>query len=314
MKKSMRPKRGVILGAGGFIGINLAHALVADGYEVVCFDRQVSPQWPPQAKVLTGDFAAMPLDLLAALEDSVVFDLVSSCRPSQRTDQAADELMADVATTLRYLEQTCRCNIRWIFVSSGGTVYGPDVSCPTSEDAPTHPICSYGLVKLTIERYFDLYRRIHGTDYVIARVSNPYGPWQHPMRGQGVIAVLVYKALSRQKIEIWGDGENVRDYLYIDDTVAALIRLAEAGHTGEIYNVSSGYGTTINELTDMISAALGSRISAHYVAARISDVRTSILDNSKLCRHTGWNPKVGLPQGIRDTADWISEQQFIRQV
>ncbi len=313
MKKSMRRKRGVILGAGGFIGINLAHALAADGYEVVCFDRQASPQWPPQAKVLTGDFAAIPADLLVALEDSVVFDLVSSCRPSQRTDRAADELIADVATTLRYLEQTCGCNIRWVFVSSGGTVYGPDVSCPTTEDAATHPICSYGLVKLTIERYFDLYRRIHGTNYVIARVSNPYGPWQHPMRGQGVIAALVYKALSRQKIEIWGDGENVRDYLYIDDTVAALIRLAEAGHTGEIYNVSSGTGTTINELTDMIGSALGSRISAHYVAARISDVRTSILDNSKLRRHTGWKPEVGLPQGIRATADWISEQQFVRQ-
>lgn len=313
MKKSTRRKRGVILGAGGFIGINLAHTLAADGYEVMCFDRQASSQWPPQAKVLTGDFAAMPADLLAALEDSVVFDLVSSCRPSQRTDQAADELMADVAATLRYLEQTRGRRIRWVFVSSGGTVYGPDVSCPTTEDAPTHPICSYGLVKLTIERYFDLYRRIHGTDYVIARVSNPYGPWQHPMRGQGVIAALVYKALTRQKIEIWGDGENVRDYLYIDDTVAALIRLAEVGHTGEIYNVSSGAGTTINELTDMIGTALGSRISAHYVAARISDVRTSILDNSKLRRHTGWNPEVGLPQGIRATADWISEQQFVRQ-
>ena len=310
IKNSMRRKRGVILGAGGFIGINLAQALAADGYEVVCFDRQASPQWPKKAKVLTGDFAAMPEDLLAAMEDSVVFDLVSSCRPSHRTDQAADELMADVATTLRYLEKTCCFNIRWVFVSSGGTVYGPDVSCPTTEDAPTHPICSYGLIKLTIERYFDLYRRIHGTDYVIARVSNPYGPWQHPMRGQGVINALVYTALSGQKIEIWGDGENVRDYLYINDTVSALIRLAEAGHTGEIYNVSSAYGTTINQLTNMIGNALGRMISAHYLEARISDVRTSILDNSKLRRHTGWKPDVGLPKGIRATADWISEQEF----
>lgn len=313
MKNSTRPRRAVILGAGGFIGINLALALANDSYEVVCFDRQVSHHWPAQAKAVTGDFPALPEELLAELQDATVFDLVSSCRPSQHTDKAADEVFADVVTTLRYLEQTRGRNIRWVFVSSGGTAYGPDVSCPTTEDAPTHPICSYGLVKLTIERYFDLYRRIHGTDYVIARVSNPYGPWQHPMRGQGVIAALVYKALSRQRIEIWGDGENVRDYLYIDDTVAALIRLAEAGHYGEIYNVSSGAGTTINELTDMIGAALGSRISAHYVAARVSDVRTSILDNSKLRRHTGWNPEVGLLQGIRATADWISEQQFVRQ-
>jgi UDP-glucose 4-epimerase len=313
MNKSKRPRRGVILGAGGFIGINLTSALAAEGYEVVCFDRHVSPHWPSQAKAVTGDFAAVPTKLLEELEDSIVFDLVSSCRPSQNTNQAADEVVADVAATLRYLEQTRGRNIRWIFVSSGGTVYGPAAASPTTEESPTQPICSYGLVKLTIEKYFDLYRKIHQTDYIVARVSNPYGPWQHPMKGQGIVAALVLKALTNQKIEIWGDGENIRDYLYIDDTISALITLAEFGRDGEIYNVSGGAGTSINELIGMIGAALGSHISANYVEARLTDVRKSVLDNSKLRVQTGWAPKVGLQEGILATSNWISEQKFVIQ-
>lgn len=310
MKDAMRPKRGVILGAGGFIGVNLAWALAALGYEVVCFGRHSSPQWPVQAKAVTGDFADLPAELLAELQDATVFDLVSSSRPSQHTSQAGVEVVADVAATLRYLELTRGRNIRWIFVSSGGTVYGPAVECPTTEEAATQPICSYGLVKLTIEKYFELYRKIHQTDYVVARVSNPYGPWQDPMQGQGVIAALVLKALTHQTIEIWGDGENIRDYLYIEDTIRAMIALAEAGRGGETYNVSSGSGTTINELIVMIEKVLGRRVSARYVAARISDVRVSILDNTKLRIHTGWTPTVGLKSGIEATARWIAGQNF----
>ena len=308
MRITTSHKRALILGAGGFIGINLAHALAKTDCEVVCFDRFLSSHWPSKVKHIVGEFPEMPPELLAALDDATVYHLVSSCRPSQHTETAADEVVADVVATLRYLEYTRARNIRWIFVSSGGTVYGPNVYCPTPEDAPTNPICSYGLVKLTLEKYFALYRKLHGIDFVVARVSNPYGPWQDPLRGQGVIAALIYKALAGQTVEIWGDGENVRDYLYIDDTTSALITLADAGRAGEIYNVSGGTGTTINELIGMIGNALGKTKCTNYVAARISDVRMSTLDNSKLRLHTGWAPKVGLQEGIRATAEWISRQ------
>ena len=308
MQRTTPHRRAVILGAGGFIGINLAHALAEDGCEVICFDRFQCPHWPHKAKFVVGEFAAVAQELLAVLDDATVYHLVSSCRPHQHTETAADEIVADVATTLRYLEHTRTRNIRWVFVSSGGTVYGPNVPCPTTEDAPTNPICSYGLVKLTLEKYFALYKKLHGTDFVVARVSNPYGPWQDPSRGQGVIAALIYKALAGQAVEIWGDGENVRDYLYIDDAVRGLMELARYGESGEIYNVSSGNGTTINELIEVIGHTLGIQINTNYVAARISDVRKSILDSNKLRQLTGWNLKFRLNDGIKATADWISAQ------
>lgn len=309
MRNAISHKRSVILGAGGFIGINLANALAARDHEVVCFDRFISPHWPQEAISITGEFSDLPPELLAALDDATVYHLVSSCRPSQHTEMAADEVIADVVTTLRYLESTRARSVRWLFVSSGGTVYGPDVPCPTTEEAPTYPICSYGLVKLTLEKYFALYGKLHGTDFVVARVSNPYGPWQDPSRGQGVIAALVYKALTGQAVEIWGDGENVRDYLYIDDTVRGLVELAKYGESGEVYNVSSGQGTSINEVIDVISQTLGLRLNTSYVAARKSDVRKSVLDNRKMRVQTGWAPAFQLQDGIRSTADWMSEQR-----
>lgn len=308
MQSATSHKRMVILGAGGFIGLNLAHALAAGACEVICFDRFQHPHWPQNARSITGDFANMPPELLAVLDDATVYHLVSSCRPSQNTATAADELVADVAPTLRYLELTRARNIRWVFVSSGGTVYGPNVPCPTTEDAPTNPICSYGLVKLTLEKYFTLYKRLHGTDFVVARVSNPYGPWQDPSRGQGIIAALIYKALTGQAVEIWGDGENVRDYIFIDDAVCGLMDLARHGTSGSVYNLSSGNGITINQLIKVIVHGLGMPLRTNYVAARVTDVRCSILDNMKLKNLTGWHPNVTVRDGFRKTADWISRQ------
>lgn len=308
MQSTTPHKRVVILGAGGFIGINLANALAAEDYEVICFDRFQCAHWPQKAKSITGEFANLPPELLTVLDDATVYHLVSSCRPSQTTETAADEVVADVAATLRYLEHTRTRNIRWVFVSSGGTVYGPNVPCPTTEDAPTNPICSYGLVKLTLEKYFAIYKKLHGTDFVVARVSNPYGPWQDPLRGQGVIAALIYKALTGQTVEIWGDGENVRDYLFIDDAVRGLIELARYGISGSIYNLSSGEGASINELIKVLGHAIGIQPNINYIAARISDVRRSILDSKKLRNLTGWQPKTRLEDGFKETAAWISHQ------
>jgi UDP-glucose 4-epimerase len=313
MQSSTPHSRAIILGAGGFIGINLANALALEGYEVICFNRSLCLHRPQNAKFITGDFESMPSDLLAIFDNAVVYHLISSCRPSQSTENAADELIADVATTLRYLEYTRTRNIRWVFVSSGGTVYGPDVSCPTTENDYTNPICPYGLVKLTLEKYLSLYKKIHGTDFVVARVSNPYGPWQNPLRDQGIIATVIYKALNHQPIDIWGDGKNVRDYLFIDDAVRGLLEIARYGKSGSTYNLSSGEGTTINELITILDHSLGLHPKTNYVSARITDVRRSILDSTKLQNLSGWRSKTPLEAGFKKTADWIYEYYLKKQ-
>lgn len=304
LSKRIPLEKVVILGAAGFIGVNLSHALIKLGYDVICFDRIESPEWPRDVQSVVGEFDSMPIELISKLDHAVVFHLISSCRPAADTVQAASEVDTDLITTIRYLE-ICkgRC-LRWVFVSSGGTIYGNADAALISEEAPTRPICSYGQVKLAIEQYFALYRRIHGTDYVVARLANPYGPLQRPMTGQGIIATLIYKTQLGESIEVWGDGENVRDYIYIEDAVAGLLAAAMA-EAGEVYNIGTGIGTSIKQLINTICTTLGVHASIVIKDSRAVDVRRNVLDASKLSCYSNWYPRIDLVTGINQTALWV---------
>lgn len=306
----MSHKKAVILGASGFIGINLAHALVRQGWQVVCFARTASPHWPAEVQQILGEFADLPAALLEQLNQAVVYHLISSGRPSTRTASAAQEVTIDLGTTLRYFEHCRTRDLRWVYVSSGGTVYGHTEDALLSESAPTHPICSYGVVKLAIEQYLSLYRKLHGIDYVVVRLANPYGAWQRPLTGQGLVATLIYKALKGEPIEVWGSGENVRDYIYIDDAVAGLMAAADHGQAGEIYNLSTGIGTSINQLIALIGATLKIQVGVRHAPARSVDVERNVLDSSKLLSASGWRSKTTLAAGVVETAAWLATHEF----
>lgn len=299
-------KKAVILGAGGFIGINLAHSLVAQGFDLVCFDRAISPHWPGKATAIIGDFASMPVELMRQLDHALVFHLISSCRPSSNTVQAADEVSRDLVTTIRYLEETRTRVLRWVFLSSGGTVYGHNNHEQISESSPTAPICSYGVIKLAIERYFALYRQLHHVDYVVVRLANPYGPWQDPLQGQGIIAAMLYKALKGDAIVVWGDGENVRDYIYVSDATQGILAAA-SGQSGEVYNIGTGIGTSINQVIKIISETLNIQLRINYTDSRSVDVRRNVLNPTKLLTSTGWRSTTGLDAGAVKTVAWIKK-------
>ncbi|MES2741848.1 MAG: NAD-dependent epimerase/dehydratase family protein [Pseudomonadota bacterium] len=304
----MSPKpyhKAVILGASGFIGINLAQALVQAGWQVVCFARSASPHWPAGVEQIIGEFAELPPRLLAHLDQAVVFHLISSCRPSSSTAGAAQEVNADLATTVRYLEHCQARALRWVYVSSGGTVYGHSRQETLAESAPNVPICSYGVVKLAVEQYLALYRRLHGTDYVVVRLANPYGAWQRPLTGQGLVATLLYKVLKGENIEVWGTGENVRDYIYIDDAVRGLLAAADHGLAGEIYNLGTGVGTSINQLIALIDRTLERDVGVSYLPARAVDVERNVLLTEKLSAVSGWRAHTDLVSGLLQTAAWI---------
>ncbi|WP_170298989.1 NAD-dependent epimerase/dehydratase family protein [Massilia eburnea] len=301
----MPHNKAVILGASGFIGVNLAHALVRQGHQVVCFARTASPDWPPEAEQVIGEFADLPPQLLAHLAQAVVYHLIASGRPSPNTAGAAQEAIDDIGTTLRYFEYCRERAVRWVFVSSGGTVYGHTSEDMLAELAPNHPICSYGVVKLAIEQYLALYRRLHGTDYVVVRLANPYGAWQRPLTGQGLVATLLYKVLKGDSIEVWGNGENVRDYIYIDDAVDGLLAAASHGESGETYNLGTGVGTSINQLIGLIKQTLGVDVAVRHTPARAVDVERNVLQAEKLAAVSGWQPQTGLVDGLLRTATWI---------
>ncbi|MER8573379.1 NAD-dependent epimerase/dehydratase family protein [Mesorhizobium sp. M1409] len=297
-------RKAVILGASGFIGVNLARAIAERGIELVCFARHASEHWPAGSSVILGNLATPPRQLLAAMEGSMVFHLASSARPTAATDSAVAEIEANLIGTVGLLEATKNADCRWVFSSSGGTVYGQTDALQISEEHPNVPISSYGTVKLAIERYYSLYRTLHGVDSVVARISNPFGPYQSAAKGQGLIAALFDRIADGAPVTIWGDGENVRDYVYIDDVTEALILLGLGGRAGEIYNVGSGVGTSVIELATKISAVLRVPAELVYAPARGVDVRRNVLDVSKIERELGWRPVHTLDEGVALTYRW----------
>jgi UDP-glucose 4-epimerase len=301
----------LVLGGAGFIGSHLAEALAQQGRRVRVFDRPHVDRLPlfPRAggfEVFTGDFLN-PRALAPALEGAeVVFHLVSTTLPKNSNDNPVYDIESNVLGSLRLLELCREHRVRkLVFVSSGGTVYGVPRTTPIAEDHPTEPISSYGIHKLTVEKYLALAHRLHGLDYRIVRPANLYGPRQRLDIAQGAVAVFLDRALRDQPIRIWGDGSVVRDYVYVADAVDAMLKAASFEGAQRIFNIGSGKGASLNEVVAEIEKLLGRRVKTEHGAPRALDVPVNVLDASLAERHLGWRASTPLAEGLRRTCEWL---------
>jgi UDP-glucose 4-epimerase len=194
---------------------------------------------------------------------------------------------------------------RIVYFSSGGTVYGLPQHNLIDEQHPTEPMSSYGITKLAIEKYVAMYARLSGVQYCIVRPSNVYGDGQRLHIGQGVIGVLADRGLRGEPLEIWGTGESLRDYLYVEDLVAATLALLDYRGPHQVFNVSSGVGHSVLDIVRLISDELGVTPEINYQPKRGFDVPVNVLDSSRLIAETGWRPHVGLEEGVARTIKWL---------
>jgi UDP-glucose 4-epimerase len=169
---------------------------------------------------------------------------------------------------------------------------------PTPESHATNPTCSYGITKLAIEKYLDLYYKLHGLDYSILRVANPYGKGQQSNKGQGAIAVFLHKALQGEEIEIWGDGSIIRDYVYIDDVISALQAAAAYDGAEHVFNIGAGKGLSLNGVLDSIDRLIGHPTARNYVEGRGYDVPSNILSVEKAKQELQWEPAIDFEVGL----------------
>src|SRR4029434_4711286 len=173
----------------------------------------------------------------------VVFHMISTTIPKSSNDNPAYDVESNLVGTLRMLEAARKAGVRKVvFASSGGTVYGIPKVVPINESHPTDPICSYGISKLAVEKYLHLYHALHGLDYCILRIGNPYGEGQRPTAAQGAVGVFLYKALHGGVIEIWGDGTVTRDYIYIGDVIQAFLKAMTYSGEHRLFNIGAGEG------------------------------------------------------------------------
>jgi UDP-glucose 4-epimerase len=302
----------LVLGGNGFIGTHLVDGLLERGYPVRVYDRSPnrSRAIPQNVEYVEGELGNHGLIQEAVGDIEVVFHLVSTTLPKTSNDAPTYDVRSNLIDTLQLLEACVEAGVeagvrKVIFSSSGGTVYGLPQTVPITEDHPTDPLTSYGIVKLAVEKYFGLFRHLHGLDYTALRISNPYGPYQHPGGQQGAIAVFLHRLYTGQPITIWGDGSVVRDYLYITDLVDALLLAAGAETRRKVLNIGSGQGTSLNELIALIAEVTGEQPEVEYRPGRALDVPANVLDIGRVRDELGWSPRTELAEGIARTWDWV---------
>jgi UDP-glucose 4-epimerase len=301
-------KNCLVLGAGGFIGSHLCHVLAGEGARVHGFGRP--PKFPdalPAIRWTTGEFSDRAALALAVDGAEVVFHLLGGTNPEVSNNDPIADLQVNTIASVQLLELCRAAGVgKVVFVSSGGTVYGAPQAVPILETAPTDPISAYGINKLMVEKYLQLYEHLHGFQTIVLRVANAFGPYQSPYRRQGVVPALIETYLAGRPVELWGDGHTIRDFVFVRDLAEAIVCAARFDGPHQVVNIGSGIGRSLLEVVGAIGIVLGlppARII--HKPARRGDVRSNVLDIARARDVLGWAPRTEWMAGLQITAEWI---------
>jgi len=307
----------VVTGGAGFIGSALARALVARGDDVSVLDN-FSTGKRENLQDLAGQLAVVEGDILdAALLDRVFAgaDVVfhEAAIPSVPRSLAAPlpSHNANATGTLNVLEAARRCQVRRVVYAGSSSAYGEPPSLPVVETMAPAPLSPYAVSKLAGEHYLRVYGRVFGVQTVTLRYFNVFGPRQDPnSQYAAVIPRFITAALEGRSPTVYGDGEQSRDFCFIDNVVEANLRAADAkGASGKVFNIACGTGTSLNRVLALLGEALHRPIAAHYEPGRAGDVRHSLADISQAKTVLGYTAAVNFVAGLGKTLAWFQEQR-----
>lgn len=301
--------RSLVIGGNGFIGSHLVEMLRESGDDVRVLDLGA----PRQDLDWSGvDYRRGAFSDMAALGPALagvdaVYHAASTTVPATSNADPVADVEGNLVATLRLLEAMRTAGVRRIvYLSSGGTVYGNPVHLPVTEDHPTDPISSYGIVKLAVEKYLQMHQALHGLSPLILRPANPYGPRQGGTGIQGVVAAFFARHRNGQPIRLMGDGSVVRDYMYVTD-LARLAVLAGRSQVTGIFNAGSGCGHSLAQVIASMSTVVGAPMAVEYLPARDFDVHEVVLDIQRARSVFSWVPQVSLDEGLQRTWHWLLE-------
>jgi UDP-glucose 4-epimerase len=311
--------RVLVTGGAGFIGSHVCDAFLSAGWSVTALDDLSSGRKEnisPGVDLVVADIRSPEA---ATLVENGGFEIVShhAAQIDVRVsiEKPDHDASINIMGLLNLLEASVKGGVRrFVFVSSGGVVYGEPESLPVSETAPKLPLSPYGVSKLTGEHYLRFYREIHGLEGVSLRYSNVYGPRQDPHGEAGVVAIFGRNVLGGRPVTVFGDGEQTRDYVYVGDVaeanlVAARVDLPDSGDIDVVaFNVGTGVETSVNELAAGLMRAAGREVAVERAPARPGEVLRSCLDPSRL-HGVGWGPATSLEAGLARTYAWIEGEE-----
>jgi UDP-glucose 4-epimerase len=296
----------LVLGGNGFLGKNLCKYLIDRGEIVYSFDMSLPEQPVEDIHYLTGDFFDDYTLQEAVKGMDVIFHAICTLNPGNSNEKYIMGYERDFVQTAKLCSYIKDTDCRLIFFSSGGTVYGNQEVQPITENAVPVPINHYGNLKLCIENTIRTFNFQMKKNMLIARISNPYGVGQDYHKGVGFIDAAIKRTLQKETIEVWGDGNNVRDYIYIDDVCRMLYALIDYHGEYEVFNLSSGRGESQNDILDILRS-LSPDVKVTYTKARTVDAKKIILDNQRIQTICPME-LIPLEQGIRRYFDYVKQQ------
>lgn len=303
------PLHCLVIGGNGFIGSHVVDKLLGAGHRVRVVDLYPERFREPLPGV---DYRMHGLSniegMASALEGvDVVVHLVSTTVPSSSNDDPVADVNGNLVATLVLLDLMREKGVsKVIYLSSGGTVYGVPKQVPIPEAHALQPLCSYGVVKVAVENYLNMYESLYGLKPVVLRASNPYGPRQPNTGLQGVIAAFLSKMLSGEVNQIWGDGSVIRDFIYVEDLADLVLSAvsAEPFVTG-VFNAGSGVGSSVNDVANAIELVTGKSCEREYISGRAYDVPKVVLDITAASEAFAWAPTTSLANGITKAWSWL---------
>lgn len=302
----------LVTGGAGFIGSNVADRFVEAGHDVAVFDDLSSgfrEFVPAKARFFEGDLAdAAAVDrALREFRPEVVDHHAAQIDVRKSVSDPLWDARVNILGSIGLLQACTRHGVRKVvYASTGGALYGEGRQLPATEEHPVNPEAPYGASKHTVEHYLYLWKLLHGLDYTVLRYPNVYGPRQNPHGEAGVNAIFIGLMLEGKRPRIFGDGNAVRDYLYVSDVVDANVTALEKG-SGEMVNLGTGIGTSVNDIVRELKVILGFREDAIYDAARPGEVQRIYLDATRAKHVLGWTPQVLFRDGLKRTVEWTRQ-------
>jgi UDP-glucose 4-epimerase len=307
--------RAIVTGGAGFIGSHVADALVARGDEVLVVDDLSSGRREnlnEHVRLAVAD--VRDRDAVDAIFDEVrpeaCFHLAAQANVRVSVERPAHDADVNVIGTIRVLNAATRHGTRVVFASTGGAIYG-ECDGPATEDAPRLPLSPYGTSKLAGEEYLALYNRLHGGAHTSLRYGNVYGPRQDPHGEAGVVAIFLGRLARGERPEVFGDGTQTRDYVYVADVVDAT--LAPSSKTAGVFNVGTGAETSVLELLDACTRAAGVDAEPVFAPPRAGELQRSVLDPTLAERELGFRAGTALGEGLSATWEFVRRAEGVER-
>ncbi len=301
----------LVTGGAGFIGSHLVDRLLALGYRVVVIDdlstgklKNLNPAATFRHADITQPAAA---EVFQQERPGLVFHLAAQTSVARSTRDPVKDGETNALGTLRVLETARRHGMeKFIYSCTGGALYGEPETNPCTDDHPIAPLSPYGMSKYMGELYLQFYRRMYRLNYTSLRYGNVYGPRQDPQGEAGVVAIFTQAMLEGRQPEIFGDGDQERDFMSVEDAVEANICAIGRGD-GLALNIGTGRKTSVNRIYELLRSITGFRLAPSYGPARLGEAYQISLDNSRAARELGWTPKVRLEDGLSRTVEYFRQ-------